>query len=179
MTSLLERIRDEVRRAATSHGPPSDRPFAVLSHDEISKAEEILGLRLPPLLKQLYLEVGNGGFGPGHGLLALIPSGELHQGRFVVDLCRQYQKSKKWNLSVLPFASWGCGILSCLDLSDNAYPPVYRFEPNMPAEVTRHYLKGSPYRGVGLIPQEVTLSAWLSAWLDGQAEQMFNRVNMI
>jgi hypothetical protein len=179
MANLLQRIHEEVQRAPTSHGPLCDRPNSVLSDEDIIKAETRLGCQLPQFLKQLYTEVGNGGFGPGHGLLPLVLVGELRCGRCVLDLYQHFQQSKKWNSSVVPFASWGCGILSCLDLSENIDPPVYRFEPNMPDEFTYHYLNGSPYRGSGLIPEGMTLSQWLCGWLDGHAKQMFDQMNVI
>jgi hypothetical protein len=37
----------------------------------IEEAEAITGFHLPPLLRRLYLEVGNGGFGPHRRLLEL------------------------------------------------------------------------------------------------------------
>ena len=37
----------------------------------IAAAEGDLRFRLPPLLVQCYTEIGNGGFGPGHGLIGL------------------------------------------------------------------------------------------------------------
>jgi len=35
------------------------------------EAEQLAGVPLPPLLRRLFLEVGNGGFGPGYGVLGL------------------------------------------------------------------------------------------------------------
>src|SRR5262245_42233990 len=136
MATLIERIRNEVQKAPTSHGPSFVEVNPVLSLDEIAAAEDQLGFRLPALLRQLYLEIGNGGFGPGHGLLPLLPSGIIKEGRFVVNMYIQKQHSKKWYSSILPFASWGCGILSCIDLGVDDDPTVYRFEPNMPSEMT-------------------------------------------
>ena len=37
----------------------------------IASAESILSFGLPELLRQCYLRVGNGGFGPGHGIIGL------------------------------------------------------------------------------------------------------------
>src|SRR6516165_6348366 len=61
-----------LNRATTSE-PPFDVPFAPVSNAEFEREEEHLGVRLPLLLKRLYTEVGNGGFGPGHGLLTMVP----------------------------------------------------------------------------------------------------------
>ena len=37
----------------------------------MSQVESELGFGLPPLLRAIYHEVGNGGFGPGHGILGI------------------------------------------------------------------------------------------------------------
>jgi SMI1 / KNR4 family (SUKH-1) len=39
--------------------------------EELERAEEALGFALPPLLRRVYGEVANGGFGPGYGLVPL------------------------------------------------------------------------------------------------------------
>jgi len=37
----------------------------------VATVESRLGFGLPPLLRELYTQVGNGGFGPGYGILGL------------------------------------------------------------------------------------------------------------
>ena len=46
-------------------------PFAVASRNLIESAETVFGFSLPPLLRECYLEIGNGGFGPGLGLIGV------------------------------------------------------------------------------------------------------------
>ncbi|MEZ6141951.1 MAG: SMI1/KNR4 family protein [Zavarzinella sp.] len=179
MDSIIDLIRIQIQRSPTSHGPPFLAPHEVLQLSEIAIAEDIIGCKLPNLLQQLYLQIGNGGFGPGYGLLPLLPSSELKNGRFVVSLYSFFRQAKKWNATVIPFSCWGCGILSCLDLRDNTDPLVYRFEPNMPDELTSNYLNGNTYVGNGLIPEEVPLSEWLGMWLAGHADIMFSKFNTI
>jgi hypothetical protein len=179
MFDIIKRVQEQIKRMPTSHGPSFDVPFSPLSLVEIERSEKAIGHSLPPLLKLLYLEVGNGGFGPGFGLLPLAPSGELKEGRFVIDIYFQYQRLKNWSDTVLPCTSWGCGILSCLDLESGNDPQVYRFEPNLPAALTASYLHGFPYKGDGLIPEKRMFSEWLGEWLDGFADEMFDRLNKI
>ncbi|MDX6329418.1 MAG: hypothetical protein QOI83_1801 [Streptomycetaceae bacterium] len=38
--------------------------------EAVAEAEEVIGFPLPPLLRRLYLEVANGGFGPDEGILS-------------------------------------------------------------------------------------------------------------
>ncbi len=35
------------------------------AQEAVEEAERAVGLPVPPLLRRLYLELGNGGFGPG------------------------------------------------------------------------------------------------------------------
>ena len=49
----------------------------VVAPGTLEEAESRLGFKLPILLRRLYLEVGNGGFGPSYGLLGI--SGGAHR----------------------------------------------------------------------------------------------------
>jgi hypothetical protein len=46
-------------------------PFPPLSTKALQKAEEQLGFTLPPLLRRIYTEIANGGFGYSYGFLGL------------------------------------------------------------------------------------------------------------
>ncbi len=43
-------------------------PLTVATERQVSRTEKVLGFPLPPVLRRLYLEVGNGGFGPLWGI---------------------------------------------------------------------------------------------------------------
>src|SRR4028119_998412 len=45
--------------------------YPVATEAEIADAERRLGFPLPLLLRRIYEEVGNGGFGPGGGLIGI------------------------------------------------------------------------------------------------------------
>jgi hypothetical protein len=127
----------------------------------VEEAEHVLGLPLPPLLRRLYLEVGNGGFGPGQGILGL--AGD-HRGRTALDLYRHAHGSSPlafypdWSslpAALLPLCSWGCGIYSFVDCSD-ARGPMWAWDPN-PAPADVH----------PLFPEPVAFAEWLARWLGG------------
>ena len=91
ITGIKARVTDPSRavEAATWVIPmPAIRPPA--RPDEVDAAEAALGFPIPLLLRRLYTEVGNGGFGPGYGLegVPTIPptSGEAD----IVALYEQY-----------------------------------------------------------------------------------------
>ncbi|MEU4116538.1 hypothetical protein AB0F71_18855 [Kitasatospora sp. NPDC028055] len=52
--------------------PPPAPPEAVV------KAERVIGFEFPPLLRRLYTEVSNGGFGPADGVLS-VDVGQCHE----------------------------------------------------------------------------------------------------
>ncbi len=76
MSSLVERARKRIQdpRFSTSinafaPGLPGLYPPVTMSI--VKAAEKKMALGLPPLLRELYTQVGNGGFGPGYGIFGL------------------------------------------------------------------------------------------------------------
>jgi len=59
--------------ASASPGRLPEKPFPPLTPAEVEGAEHELGYRLPPLLRRVYTEIGDGGFGPEGGLASLTP----------------------------------------------------------------------------------------------------------
>lgn len=52
--------------------------FSPVTEEQLRKIEDAMGCVHPPLLRTLYLQVANGGFGPGYGLTG-IPGGSHHR----------------------------------------------------------------------------------------------------
>lgn len=73
--NLLPDVHDEVYEdeAYHLHTPLYDIhtgfAFAPATEEQLRKTEEVMGFAHPPLLRALYLQVANGGFGPGTGLI--------------------------------------------------------------------------------------------------------------
>src|SRR3712207_2542113 len=72
MDALVERVKKYLQ--SEDYEGILDIP-APATLEEIEAAEQKLGFKLPELLRELYLEVGNGGFGPSYGLLGVGSSG--------------------------------------------------------------------------------------------------------
>ena len=74
---LKARAADPKRRTELELGPIETarrtfgRFFSVDRPMDVAAAEAALSVAFPPLLARVYTEVGNGGFGPGAGLLSL------------------------------------------------------------------------------------------------------------
>ncbi|MGW5431980.1 hypothetical protein ACWET9_33030 [Streptomyces sp. NPDC004059] len=89
--------------------------------DAVADAEQVIGFRTPPLLRRLYSEVANGGFGPNDGILGV--SGGHAQGNFY-DIAELYQDgpdpSGRIPAGLVLIYDWGCTIWSLVDFRDPA-----------------------------------------------------------
>jgi hypothetical protein len=71
---LIDRLALRVRSGrpfTDMSGPLEDSPPPPVGIADIAAAEARLGLAFPQLLRDIYLRVGNGGFGPGYGLFGI------------------------------------------------------------------------------------------------------------
>jgi hypothetical protein len=139
--------------------------FPVASEAAIRAAEAELGLRLPSLLRDIYKQVGNGGFGPGYGLLG-VPGGATDDlGNNIVDLYHWYRKGDptdphwRWPASLVPICHLGCAMYACVDCNEDAGRMIW-FEPNLNEE-------GEPWDS-SFISLADSLEIWLDGWLQGK-----------
>lgn len=133
----------------------SDIP-TVLSQENIEKFEQEIGYILPDLLKQLFLQIGNGGFGPGYGLFPLVSSTEEN----MLDFSKDFVECEFdfWKTSHIPLVHWGCGIYTYMDLA-NPGAKLQVFDGN-------NYDEEDPqFNGVFEIPHN--LESFFQAWVDG------------
>jgi hypothetical protein len=155
----------QARRAGLLERLPALAPAPAEAVEEaVEEAEDLIGFRLPPLLRRLYLEVGNGGFGPGYGVLGLRGGHRNDTRRAALDLYREANdtSSPHWSFlpaSLLPVCYWGCGIYSFIDCS-RTEGPMWGWDPN-PGPADRQ----------ALFPQPFTLAGWLGRWVRGKLWQ--------
>jgi len=143
--------------------------------EEVASAERELGFRLPSLIRSLYLEIANGGFGPGYGLVGL-PGGvpDIDSGKDLISLYSAFRqpdpsdKLWKWPEELLPVANIGCGMYYCLNFR-SAAGAITWFEPNPHAD-------GEPWDDA-FIPLVDSTEGWFRAWLNGEEllEDAWNR----
>jgi hypothetical protein len=95
----------------------------VLTLSEIEQHEEKLGVKLPAILREFYLTVGNGGAGSGYGIYSInnliaIPDSdnsgfdEEDNGQWLVDLGLPAK--------LLAVMDLGCGYYLCLEPGDDS-----------------------------------------------------------
>ncbi len=145
MKKLLARLRD-----ATLSDSETAR-FDVASPTTINAAEDFFGFALPKLLKRLYLEVANGGFGPGPliGLPGGYSSslGDLLQIWSVMQNWEDEDYEEQW----LPIIEWGCAQYSLIDCDDLSMVTYYEGEFH---------------------PEDYSFETLLSRWLDGELPEL-------
>ncbi|HKV84827.1 MAG TPA: SMI1/KNR4 family protein [Ktedonobacterales bacterium] len=92
---------------------------------EIDQAEEKLQQELPGALKAIYLELANGGFGPGLGLATAGSLSGVSRGNWKVneraatylrDHPRRYLECDDLPEGFVRLCNWGCGLTSDLDV---------------------------------------------------------------
>jgi SMI1 / KNR4 family (SUKH-1) len=59
-------------KAGQAHANTTGFAFARAAETQLQRTEEILGFPLPPILRYLYTELANGGFGPGGGMRGVV-----------------------------------------------------------------------------------------------------------
>jgi hypothetical protein len=148
---------------------PAARPLpAPATEAGLAVAEARLGVVLPPLLRRLYLEVANGGFGPGSGIVGISGGWTTDRGRTIEDLFAEMSDSTTedprwvWPAGLVPLVDFS-GTFGCVDASG----PDGRIVEWDPDELD----DGGADRGWSRSFREVapSLDAWLQAWLDAPA----------
>lgn len=136
---------------------------APASPQQLAAAEAVFGHALPPILRQIYGAVANGGFGPGYGVMGVAGGVTDDQGE-TIESCYQALREDdpqdptwQWDARWVPFCHWGCGVYSVV-LCLPPYPVFYvdpgAKDPDMPMQSI-------------VIPHKDTLDDWLRDWLDG------------
>ena len=120
------------------------------SAEDLRAAEAALGVALPPLLARLFVEVGDGGFGRGRGLLSLEglvrETRELRKGDML-------PRNRSWPAALLPLVQRDPG-WTCLDTSSGTivdWDPEDLDERTSEVRFRRSFTEVSP-----------SLEAWLA-----------------
>ena len=135
---------------------------APLDETNAEASQNRLGFSVPRLLTRLYSLVGNGGFGPGYGLLGLLGGVADEQGYNAIELYELNSLGDpgdpdfSWPDKLLPICHWGCAIYSCIDCESET-GAVITFDPNL------HDKSWSQC----FVPTRHTFETWLDRWAAG------------
>jgi hypothetical protein len=157
--------------------------------EQIAATEAAIGFKLPQLFKEIFRRIGNGGFGPGYGLIGVHGGYADFKGEHLAELGQELGALDR---KVVPICNWGCGIYSCLDCA-KPEAPVTIFNPQAHAlalenlvsisitsasgEVTKiHERKTKSPRpsiktpkDLSLIPHKPSFQEFISDWANGRA----------
>ncbi|WP_225767092.1 SMI1/KNR4 family protein [Inquilinus sp. Marseille-Q2685] len=160
---LLAAVRRRIRTKPTDLGNVSPIRLQPADPERVANDERQLGFSLPDLLKRLYTEIGNGGFGPGYGLIGLTGGAPDDTGKTSPTIYEELRHTDpedpywQWPAGLLPICHWGCAILSCVDCAD----PHFRmriFDPNAHREGDWSDAFSEEFCG---------LDEWIGMWASG------------
>jgi hypothetical protein len=144
---------------------PAERPLPPrATREELDDAERRMGTALPPLLRRLYAEIANGGFGPGPGIVGVAGGWTTEHGKSMEDLHAEMLDAVSedsrwvWPRTLLPIADLG-GVFACVDAAQSGARVVeFDFE---------ELDQGGRDRGWSRAFREVapSLAAWFERWL--------------
>ena len=106
---LLTRVLARASDLATIHdntkywtAVPKIHPQA--SPEQIASTEAAVGFELPQLLKEILVRIGNGGFGPGYGLIGVQGGYADFKGEHLAELGQELGALDR---KILPICNWG------------------------------------------------------------------------
>jgi hypothetical protein len=167
--AILARIQARVANPLTCTDMRRGLPDPPLDLATVPALEARLGFALPPLLVDLYRKVGNGGFGPGYGLLSLRLTEKRAFGVNVFavlnflsgDGAQDDDPAPDWPLGFIPLVYWGCTAYSVLDCTAEDLL-VYGWDCDCP-DAESDWPIQKQFR-----PTEIGLAAWLDHWATGE-----------
>jgi hypothetical protein len=133
--------------------PATAPPLRQASEAGLRAAEEALGVTFPPLLVRAYVEVADGGFGPGGGLVSLAELvGETRSLRSGEELPR----GRTWPATYLPLVHLDPG-WTCVDTATGA---VIDWDPeDMTERMSEERFQAT------FSERSPSVEAWLSKWV--------------
>ena len=144
----------------------SDREWVrpPLTEQQLSQSIEALGFQPNASLVEVLQTVGNGGFGPGYGLMGLAGGAADDTGKNAVELYGTFRQTDAddplwvWPEKVLPICHWGCAIYSCVDCTSDSGGMV-TWDPNQ--------LENDGSAQEGLFPLGISFEQWIKDWGEG------------
>ncbi len=97
----------------------SNTNFAV--QNDILNIELQLNIKFPQMLKELYLQIGDGDFGPGLGFFP-VKNSKNNIIEITLKLRELYSEFSKY---LIPFMKTNNGIYFCIDCLDESFPVIY------------------------------------------------------
>jgi hypothetical protein len=154
LDDLLQRV---AVRAAQQVEEETRSLHTPVSGADLDLAEEQLGFRLHPLLRRLYSEIADGGFGPEYNLLPLAEAVSKTMAKAAQGIQDPREGQQRyWPFEALAVLDWGCDMNAVVDCR-SPEGTVLLVDPN----------PGLPDRAGEWHLDAESLAAWLENWLAG------------
>jgi hypothetical protein len=148
---------DQIHQDMTTPAPAPDLA-APVEPGALAAAEAELGFALPEPLRRVYLEVADGGVGPGRGILPLAAALTAYRA---VRAEPPNELEQEWPATMLPVVDHE-GEYDCVDVATGAVMACESDE----VEVEDEVLYGMSFRQLA-----GSVEAWLTEWLDTPSAQ--------
>ena len=132
LVAELKELKDSGHLFADDESTGLEEPA---TFEQMHLAESKLGFSILTLIKAIYIEIANGGFGYSYGLLGIGGGATNEDGNSADDLYRLFREENpddphwSWPEKLLPLNHLGCAMYLCVDCSNESLPVVW-FEPN-------------------------------------------------
>jgi hypothetical protein len=125
------------------------------SYELVISSEREIGFPLWSDHRQILMELANGGFGPGYGLLGIQGGRVDDDGRSLIELRHLILSPEEFKLPIVPICDWGGGAWSMLDCQNGG---IFTCSE------------------LGLKEVGITFNAWLLQWAGGKNwwQEMFH-----
>ncbi|GAA1013674.1 hypothetical protein Aple_088170 [Acrocarpospora pleiomorpha] len=138
---------------------PHEPPYPPISHAELLACEKRIGHEIPELLRRVYTEVSNGGFGPSYDLLGLPPGGH-REYEIGLDALETYEEQPEVsNILGFPLVAAGCSMYWYMSLTQPGNPVCLWDDDGWDHE------EQSPE--VGIVTIAPSLAQWFDDWVNG------------
>ena len=145
---------EEIERAMTT--PVESELPSPADPAVVTDLEDALGFSLPPVLRRVYCEVADGGFGPGQGLLSLSAAADLYGQLRTSEIV---PRGSEWPVGLLPVVDHDPS-LDCVECATGRvlnWDPEELAERSSPERFRRSFAEIAP-----------SFEAWLEEWIDSE-----------
>jgi hypothetical protein len=159
--NLIERLQHRVKQV------PDVKP--AVASAVIIKLEKQYRCKLPDLVRRIYTEVADGGFGPGYGLFPITSKNDSEQESIaaiyqeVLDIAKCHPLWN-WPRKLIPMADMGCGMYYCVDCYFDKLPVILFDQSNLDSEVDDD--EAALRWSNAFWFESPSLVKWLNDWLD-------------
>jgi hypothetical protein len=154
LVAKADRIAADMSTPVETSLPPRATPAA------LDQVEADLGFPLPTLLRRVYLEVADGGFGPGGGLMRIADAASAYAR---LRTGAELPRGMTWPERLLPIREVDPGF-DCVDAS-SAAGRIVAWDP----EDLREFSGEKTWNG-SISEIAPSVEAWLDEWVGGQTQ---------